>query len=91
MGVKKDSTCKDVFDNEETAMHFLCECQAYSAYGFEYLGRHLLEPSFGYGPCVYFKFEDSTIDLWSRCWVLAESPYLNSFIQMCNFVSAKKV
>ena len=43
MGVKNDATCKGCHDDEEMAVHILCECEGYSAYGFDYLGRHLLE------------------------------------------------
>ena len=31
-------------DDEEMAVHILCECEAYSTYRFEHLCRHLLEP-----------------------------------------------
>ena len=44
MGVKNDPTCRGCYDNEETVVHILCECEAYSAYRFEHLGQHLLEP-----------------------------------------------
>ena len=43
-GVKNDPTCRDCHDDEEAAVHILYECEAYSAYRFEHLGRHLLEP-----------------------------------------------
>ena len=43
MGVKIDPSCRGCHD-EERAVHILCECKAYSAYKFEHLGRHLLEP-----------------------------------------------
>ena len=44
MGVKNDPICRGCYGSEETAVHVLCECEAYSAYRFEHLGRHLLEP-----------------------------------------------
>ena len=40
MGVKNDP----IYGNEETEVYVLYECEAYSAYRFEYLGRHLVEP-----------------------------------------------
>ena len=42
MDVKNDPTCRGCRD-DETTVHFLCECEAYSAYRFEHLGWHLLE------------------------------------------------
>ena len=44
MGVKNDPTCRGCHDDEETAVHILCECDAYSAHRFKHLGRDLLEP-----------------------------------------------
>ena len=44
MGVKNDPSCRGCYDDEETDVHILCECEASSAYRLEYLDRHLLEP-----------------------------------------------
>ena len=44
MGVKNGPTYRGCYDDEETAVHILCECEAYSVYRFERLGWHLLEP-----------------------------------------------
>ena len=32
------------YDNEETAVRFLCHCEAYSTYRFEHLDRRLCKP-----------------------------------------------
>ena len=37
MDVMNDPTCRGYHDEEETAEHILCECQAYSAYRFNIL------------------------------------------------------
>ena len=44
MGVKNDPTSRGCHNEEEMAVYILCECEAYSVYRIEHLGRHLLEP-----------------------------------------------
>ena len=44
MGVKNDPICRGCYGSEETVVHALCECGAYSAYRYDYLDRHLFEP-----------------------------------------------
>ncbi len=44
MGVVGDPLCRRCRSVEETSAHVLCECEELSAYRFEHLGRHLIEP-----------------------------------------------
>ena len=44
MAVKSDPICKGFYDSEETAVHILCEREAYFTNKFDHLGWHLLEP-----------------------------------------------
>ena len=73
MCVENYSSCSGCY-NEKTAMHMLCECETYSAYRFEYLGRHLLdhcsllaELYFDHWLFEGSSFGNSTINLWSQC------------------------
>ena len=80
MGIKNDPSYRGCYDNKETAMDILCECEAWSAYKFEHLGRHLLQPFeldnipvrcllnfFLAIGLLDFRFWDNTIGPWSRC------------------------
>lgn len=44
MGVINDSSCRGCLYSDESSSHVLCECEAFSAYRFEHLGRHIIEP-----------------------------------------------
>ena len=85
MGVKYDPTCRGHHDDEETVVLIFCKCEAYSAYKFEHLGRHHLEPwelydnpvrcllNFASATGLFrLKFGDSRIDHQSQCWVPSE-------------------
>ena len=62
MGVKNDPICKGYYGSEETAVHVLSECEAYSANKFEHLSWHLLEPWELYNTpvCCLLKFASAT-------------------------------
>ena len=53
MSIKNDPTCRGCHDDEEMAVYILCECEAFSAYRFEHLGWHLLEPWELHDICVH--------------------------------------
>ena len=57
-------------DNEEMAVHILYEYEAYSAYGFENLGQHLLEPWKlpGISVCCLLSFTSATALLYVSVW-----------------------
>lgn len=44
MGVMNDPSCRGCQYEEETSRHILCDCEVFSAYRFEHLGRHIIEP-----------------------------------------------
>ncbi len=44
MDLVSDPLCRRCRGKKETSAHILCECEEPSAYRFEHLGRHLIEP-----------------------------------------------
>ena len=86
MGVKNDPTCRGCHDDEETAVHILCECEADSAYRFEHIGRHLLEPweMHDIPVCCLLNFVSATglfqVLVWGQYNRPLELPIYNSFI-----------
>jgi hypothetical protein len=88
MGLTDDSTFERCLEEDESATHILCDCEAIAYLRFRHLGQFFMEPSDYYDASInrVLHFIRSTIDHWRwRCKAgfLAHPLYIHTYIFVC--------